>query len=351
MPLNIKPPLLNSANPWCTTKQDLQELYDSPFTGAVTTRTSLLAGFDHDPTIHQHLYFDARSNEKKSSRSPMANSTLNTLGYSPFPLSAYLDWIPRIVAESPRRGTRKPWVISVTGTAEEIVECHGLIAHCARSTSIPLLMEVNLSCPNIVDRPPPAYSALALEAYLFALQRAPSVRGDVLDSAGNNHSPSGASVSVGIKIPPYTWSGQFATLIDALLATTAGGMTCPVQFVTACNTLGNCLVLDEAPHQNYVPALGSASGTGIGGMGGSALHPLALGNVRMLRTLLDAHEVLRGVAIIGVGGVGDYAGYERMKSVGAAAVAVGTALGRDGVEVFEKISNEADTISKLNGSR
>ena len=43
--------------------------------------------------------------------------------------------------------------------------------------------------------------------------------------------------------------------------------------------------------------------------------------------------------IIGVGGVDDGESYKRMRSVGASAVAVGTALGRKGVSVFEEIAS------------
>ena len=57
MPLYFSPPLLNSANPWATTKEDLQTLYDCPYTGAVTIRTGVLGGFAHDDTIHQYRFF------------------------------------------------------------------------------------------------------------------------------------------------------------------------------------------------------------------------------------------------------------------------------------------------------
>ena len=339
MPLNIKPTVLNSSGVWTTTEQELQELYDSPFTGAVTTRTSLLNGFPHDPAIHQYLYFDARSNGMKNSRSPMANSMLSTLGCSPISLHQYLDMISRIVSSSGQRDTRKPFIVSVSGTADDVAQCHKLISHSPAAASVRLLMEVNLLCPHISDKPPPVYSALALESYLFALQcpADPVVHSTYVD------------VEIGIKIPPFTWDGQFAMLIDALLATTAAGMPCPISFITACNTLGSCLVLEEAPQRDYAPGLASPSGIGIGGMAGSALHPLALGNVRTLRMRLDEHAALRGIEIVGVGGVDNYAGYERMRSVGAAAVAVGTAFGRDGVALFEMIANERATIQKMNG--
>jgi len=88
------------------------------------------------------------------------------------------------------------------------------------------------------------------------------------------------------------------------------------------------------------PALGSVSGSGVGGMAGDALHPLALGNVKTIREMLDAspHEELHRIAIIGIGGVSDAAGFDRMMSVGASAVGIGTALGREGLQVFEKIA-------------
>ena len=57
MPLNFNPPLLNSANPWATTKEDIQALYDCPSTGALTIRTSVFGGFQHDDRIHQYQIF------------------------------------------------------------------------------------------------------------------------------------------------------------------------------------------------------------------------------------------------------------------------------------------------------
>ena len=126
--------------------------------------------------------------------------------------------------------------------------------------------------------------------------------------------------------------------MDALLSTTKNNSLCPVSFITATNTLGNCTILVETLHPNYKPALESESGDGIGGIGGIAIHPLALGNVQTIRKLLDQHEQLRHIEIIGVGGCQDFSGYERFISVGAVAVAVGTALGREGVGVFEKIA-------------
>lgn len=196
------------------------------------------------------------------------------------------------------------------------------------------MMEINLSCPNILDKPPPAYDEVALREYIASIAKAKAKFGT-----------SSPIMHVGIKTPPYTHQGQFVTLIKALEASSTDG--CPISFITATNTLGSCLVVGNGNE----PALGSANGSGIGGMAGDALHPLALGNVKTIRGMLDASEFtdLHNIAIIGVGGVSDSSGYRRMVSVGADAVGVGTALGREGIPIFSKISQgllESDLIPR-----
>ena len=117
--LKIDPPLLNSACPWATTLEDVKALYDSPYTGAVTIRTSLLEGFSHDDAIHQYVFFtpgktipaDAPKGEDSkpaTSTSPEPASTLNTLGYSPLTLSEYLGIINEIVGQRHLAPTRRP---------------------------------------------------------------------------------------------------------------------------------------------------------------------------------------------------------------------------------------------------
>lgn len=332
MPLPpINPPLINSANPWATTKQDLQTLFDCPHTGAVTTRTSLIHAFEHNDSIHQYTFFDPIShstpisnqdpNTSNQTIPPTHAASLNTLGYSPIPLATYLTTIIEIATSStaPHSAT-KPFIISVTGSAPAVAECYTLIAAAQRKIPNPLCMEINLSCPNIPDKPPPAYSKASMVEYLDALAD--------LDESGES-SADRRRVAIGVKTPPYTYHDQFQVLIDSLLAT-----RCDVDFITATNTLGSSLVLLA---DGGDPAINSASGLGIGGMAGVPLHPLALGNVKTIRGMLDREERLRAVDIIGVGGVGDRAGFERMRAVGAKVVGVGTGLGREGVEIFGKI--------------
>lgn len=349
----IDPPLLNSASPWSTTLEDIKALYDTPYTGAVTIRTSLLEGFSHDDNVHQHVFFDSARTTipagtkigDESAKDPSSTSTstattslstLNTQGYSPLTLSEYLGIINEIVGQrhlGTDTPTKKPFILSVTGTPDEIAMAYALIANAAEmDEDLRLAMEVNLSCPNIAHAPPPAYDAAQLAEYLEAI-------GDSKSTYRGRMATPESEPRVGVKLPPYTYAGQFDMVVDALRVAKSSepGEGCVIDFVTTTNTLGSSLLLDS----NNVPVLNSEAGTGIGGLAGAALHPLALGNVAQLRKLLDGHPDTKDVVIIGVGGVEDKAGYDRMRKVGAAAVGLASALGRHGVGVFEKITQGA----------
>lgn len=296
--LSFTPPLLNSATPWATSAADLAALYACPHTGAVTTRTALLAGFAEDPDVHQKLLF--------------AGSSLNTYGYSPHPLGFYLD----AIAATVRGAQTKPFIVSVAGSPAQLRAAVITIAEFAARTAYAVLVEVNLSCPNIPGKPPPAYDLAELLLCLDALEDLPA-----------------PSVPLGLKTPPYTHDAEYRVLLAALQQHPR-----VVSFITSTNTLGSALHVSRAGHGGELrPTLASAAGTGIGGLGGACIHWLSLGNVATIRRLLDADDALRDVVVIGVGGVADHEGWLRMRSVGAAAVGVGTALGENGVGVFARI--------------
>ena len=335
--LYIDPPLLNSASPWATTYEDLKALYDCPYTGAVTVRTSLLQGFNHDESVHQYCFFEsgtsATTKGDESVELGKGQSSLNTLGYSPVGFGEYLGIVKRVVGAGVdgngsggvEKKKGKTIIISVTGTPEDVQEMYLQIGRAMKDDGLDLAMEINLSCPNIKGHPPPAYDGAALAEYLVLLKTQKEMLGDT----GERVLP-----PVGIKLPPYTYMGQFEEVVQAIAAAMLAGRSV-VDFVTSTNTLGSSLVMDG----ECVPMLASEAGTGIGGLAGAALHPLSLGNVATLRKCLDERESTKGVMVIGVGGVGDNGGFERMRKAGAGAIAVATALGREGVGVFEKILN------------
>lgn len=331
--LAINPPLVNSSNPWATTLEDLIALYECPHTGAVTTRTSLLGGFPHDPSKHQFTLFDAATHKSQQTLSKLTgheNASLNTLGYSPLTIYEYITLI-KSIATGPSARPDKGFIVSVTGTPDDVVGCYALLAEAALHVPFALAMEVNLSCPNIPGKPPPAYDGDALLQYLAALQA--FIASNPKTEAGGEALP---RLAFGLKTPPYTHATEYAELFRALEASSAhDDGACPVSFLTATNTLGSCLVLADDDDGAQQPAL---AGAGIGGMAGAPLHPLALGNVRTLRRMLDARAGALGhVQVVGVGGVLDAGGFARMRAVGAEVVGVGTGLGIRGVGVFGEV--------------
>ncbi|KAM7203774.1 hypothetical protein V8F33_002089 [Rhypophila sp. PSN 637] len=349
--LDIFPPLVNSSNPWASTLEDLRSLYACPYTGAVTTRTSLINGFEHDGLKHQYVFLDsasqyAVSRDPETVPSAPQNGSLNSLGNSPYPLKTYLDWIRTIVAEQsspPPTGAtttrpKKAFIVSVTGTPEEVAICYKLISETQCdlyfSDWISLAMEINLSCPNIPNKPPPAYSKDALGEYLVALK-------EVLGET--DHMP---RIPIGLKTPPYTYQAQFVNLIDALVESCDADEQCLITFLTATNTLGSCFAFSS--FLGFSALVGPTKG--IGGLAGAPLHPLALGNVltlsRLLRGVGEADEgrkvkeKLGHIRIIGIGGVLDGDGWSRMRKAGASVVGIGTGLGLKGVGIFEEVAKD-----------
>ncbi|KAK3326437.1 hypothetical protein B0H66DRAFT_160275 [Apodospora peruviana] len=351
--LDIYPPLINSANPWATTLDDLRRLHACPHTGAVTTRTSLINGFAHDDSKHYYVFFDPASHKLETDEK---TASLNSLGYSPLDLQTYLSFVKTISDEllehekqlqgksvgeeegKPEQQQlsdrwRKGFIVSVTGTPDEAAQSYKLISKVSREVVLPLAMEVNLSCPNIPDKPPPAYSKEAVIDYLGALKAVLSEDDDL------------PRIPIGLKTPPYTYATQFETLVSALEASDPGeNEQCLVSFLTATNTLGSCLAFhtDESALDLGI-SIFALPGHGLGGMAGAPLHPLALGNVATLRRMTQERmEKLGHIRIIGIGGVLDAGGYQRMKAVGASVVGVGTGLGLKGVGIFEEMARDLD---------
>ena len=88
-----------------------------------------------------------------------------------------------------------------------------------------------------------------------------------------------------------------------------------ISFVTAINTVGNGLHIDV---DTEAPLLGSMA---FGGLGGPAVHAIALGNVRKLRQKLDQR-----IAVIGCGGVDSGEAAFKHLLCGASGVMVSRAL-------------------------
>lgn len=322
--LTFNPPLLNTPCPWCSELDNLRELYACKYTGAVTTRTSMLEPYPHDWANNQYVLFDSTAQQvagvNVQNATAMQTSSLNTIGLSPNNLTVTKGFV-RTISDELSSNSSKPFIISVFGSPEEVGDCYEQICALQNEVKMPLAMEINISCPNIPGKVSPAYSAEELLPYLKALQT-------TLEKLNQGEN----ALPIGIKIPPFTYQNQYDELIKGLLQAVENGKNLPITFITSTNTLGSSLLM-----QGDKSVLNSEVGTGVGGMAGTAIHALSLGNVYTLRQMLDQELALKSLQIIGVGGVNDKSGFERMKAVGADFVGLATALGVKGISVFKEI--------------
>ncbi|KAG5642502.1 hypothetical protein DXG03_002699 [Asterophora parasitica] len=349
--LHISPSLVNASCAWASELEQLTALYDSPFTGAVTTRTATLEGFQEDAShtvIPVAFAFITRAHachHRKVAFTKSTVSTINSYGYSPHPLSQYISWARELLRRpSPAGQPKKPFILSITSSdpaklrvmVQTIQRLRTELGD-ADAPSSSIAIELNTSCPNIPNSPPTGYAFPSLVPLLSILKE--------------EHAKD-PSLTIGLKLPPFVYRDQFVAVIDGIknlcLAPDASA-TCPFAFFTCTNTLGNSLLFDE---QSTRPAPSSeatldtspspfAVPTGLGGVAGDALHALALGNVYTFAQLLrdPSNAFLRDTVIIGVGGVTSKAACDRMRRAGAAVVGCATLLGKEGVTAFEIIAD------------
>jgi dihydroorotate dehydrogenase (fumarate) len=299
----------------------------------VTTRTALLNGFAEDENIHQHAFFGEKG-----------LSSINSYGYSPHPLDQYLNWIREIHEQNKTKS--KPIIVSVTGTTDDVELCFLEIQKVRKELNLPteqgfdIAVEINLSCPNIPRVPPPAYATESLLSYLIVTKR---------------YYLEDPTLTIGLKLPPYTYETQFTALVSATWRKRGDQ---GISFLTSTNTLGHGLVFNDQVDAEKTP--GFALPSGVGGLGGTTIHPLSVGNVSKLVSLLETptlatrHKLsddeaktagddgaAERIVVIGVGGINSGQTLKHFLAVGAVAGEVGTALGVEGVSVFERIHMEA----------
>ncbi|KAJ7806139.1 hypothetical protein B0H14DRAFT_2876684 [Mycena olivaceomarginata] len=292
--LDVSPSLVNASCAWASDLGQLQALFDSPYTGAVVTRTSTLAGFEEDDS---HTVAFASS----------STTSLNSYGYSPHKLSQYLSWIESILGAAPA-AKRKPFIISITASYPDVLKSTiGAIQELRNKgpAFAGIGIEFNASCPNIRGAVPWGYAFANLVPLLTVLVDA--WRAD-------------NSLTLGLKLPPYVYAAQFAEVL-ATLHDLNGQTLNPIAIVGASGTEERAFAVPTA----------------LGGIAGDSLHPLALGNVYSFARLLEAEDLesgLKNLVIFGIGG-----GAECAKA-GASIVGSATLFGKEGVQAFKILSGE-----------
>jgi dihydroorotate dehydrogenase (fumarate) len=196
----------------------------------------------------------------------------------------------------------KPVIASIAGNSAEE---YGIMMNAFQDSSVSMI-EVNLSCPNIIGKSQTAYD---YEATRRVVERMEGPK------------------PIGLKLPPYFDMEQYDEIARVILDH-------HISFITCINSVGNTLVIDPVAERPVIKPKG-----GLGGLGGDYIKPIALANVRAFYERLEGE-----VAIMGVGGISKGMDAFEFLLAGADAVQVGTALEKEGTAIFSRVQRELEQI-------
>ena len=172
------------------------------------------------------------------------------------------------------------------------------------------IVELNLSCPNVIGKPQIGYCMDDMHNYIY-------------------NCTSVYTGTLGIKLPPYFDIIHFEQVADLIKK-----FTPKIKFITCCNSLGNGLIIDTETETTSIHPK-----EGLGGIGGQYIKPTALANVWKFRNLLPSE-----IDIIGCGGISTGEDVFQHILCGASVVQIGTQLMKEGCECFERINSELREI-------
>ena len=288
----IKMPIYNASGVHCVKLWELDELAKSS-AGALITKSCTVNYRDGNP---QPRYYDILNRE---------GVQLGTINSSGLPNLSY-----KVYQEYAHKKRDKPLFISVSGmNLEENLKILGDFNEDPHVE----LVELNLSCPNIVGKPQTGYCFEDMERILGEVSRI-------------YHKP------LGVKLPPYFDMIHFKTAAEIF------NKFENIRFLTCCNSLGNGLVIDtESESVTIKPK------NGFGGIGGIYIKPTALANVHMFSRLCPDKY------IIGCGGVQNGEDVFQHILCGASLVQVGSALYSEGLGIFDRLGGELQEIMRNKG--
>lgn len=282
--------LMNAAGVSCQTASELDDVLNAE-AGGVVTKSATLGERSGNPTPRQEL---------------LPLGSINSMGLPNLGLKYYLDY----ALAKQATGTSKPVMLSVSGlSVDENME----MLRAIQDSEFTGLVELNLSCPNVVGKAQVGYDFDSMREVLreaFSFFRKP----------------------LGVKLPPYFDFFQFDAVAEIL-------NEFPLTYVNLINSIGNGLAVDVETESVLIRPKG-----GFGGLGGELIKLTALANVRAMRLRLRPE-----IKIIGTGGV--RTGQDVFEHVlcGADLVQVGTELWREGPGIFSRLSAELRALMVQKG--
>lgn len=288
----FKVPIYNASGVHCVSLDELDELEQSS-AGALITKSCTVNYRNGNPLPR---YYEMTDRDGKH-LGTINSSGLPNLGYK-----VYQDYSHKM------RG--KPLFISVSGMSFE--ENIMILSDFNKDPGVELV-ELNLSCPNIIGKPQIGYCFDEMETVLREVSKV-------------------YNKPIGLKLPPYFDISHFKIVAKIF------NKFENIRFLTCCNSLGNGLVIDTESEKVVIKPK-----KGFGGIGGIYIKPTALANVHMFSKLCpDKH-------IIGCGGIQTGEDVFQHILCGASLVQVGSALYEEGLGIFDRLISELIEIMRLKG--
>ena len=271
--------IYNAAGPLCITENELIDIYNSD-SGAVLSKSCTL--------------LEREGNEKPR----YWDNDILSINSSGLPNKGYLyyDKIADLIIN-------KPYFVSVSGLSLDDNKI--IIDKLSQNPKISSI-ELNLSCPNIINKPQIGYDNESIINYLKTLTP--------ITTKYNK--------DLGIKLPPYFDISHFNQVSDII-------KQFPINYLTCINSIGNGLVFDINTNNPVIKPK-----NGLGGIGGKCIKPIALSNVYMF------HRLLPNMDIVGCGGIENGRDVYEHILCGAKAVQIGTQFMKEGTTCFKRILNE-----------
>jgi len=274
---------MNASGPLCATYDDLLKVGQSS-SGAIILKSATIEPRDGNLGPR---YFENDS------------ISINSMGLPNPGYKKLAEMIPKL-----KEKLNKPIIASISGFSkkdylEMIKEFDSKGAD---------ILEINLSCPNIIGKPQAGYN--------FEYSK------EVLEEARKI-----TNKPIAVKLPPYLDLVHQKQIAEILI-------NAKVDFAVLVNSVGNCLIVDAEKEEAVIKPK-----KGLGGLGGEYIKPIALGNVFGFYQLLKDK-----VKIIGVGGINTGKDAFEFILAGADMVQIATAYAREGADAFNRISKELEEI-------
>jgi dihydroorotate dehydrogenase (fumarate) len=281
----LETPIYNASGCLCTTVKELNDLNNSA-SGAIVSKSST-----QNPRV---------GNAEPRYANDVYGS-INSMGVPNFGYEYYMNFS--------KTNVRKPYFHSIAPMSES--ELRILITNLNKQKNY--LVELNLSCPNLINKNIIAYDFDVFDKYL-----------KIVDSLDTNN------LTIGLKLPPYYQETEF-DLVGKII-----NKYQKIKYIVCINSVVNGLLIDSDKETTLIYPK-----NGLGGIGGIYCRPTTLANIYNFRKRLRAD-----IDIVGCGGIKNGETVFEMILVGASAVQIGTELIKQGCGIFNRINNELREIMR-----